>query len=154
VEFPESSAVLRILRAVADARNGPLYALWVSLRAEPGRPGPESGVRIYPVADRPDAHLVTWVAAHRGDGREVSWSVGVTARPDSLEVIGTVEVGDDSGRWDTVYESASTTVSAVEAATAVLDQAAAVAEQRRPGRTGRRRADAGSVGRACARLAG
>jgi hypothetical protein len=130
VEFPEPSAVLRILRAVADERNGPLYALWVSLRAAPGPAGPEIGFRIYPVADRPDAYLVTWVAARRGDGREVSWSVGVTARPDSLEVIGTVEVGDESGRWDTVYESASSTVSAVEAATAVLDQAAAVAQQR------------------------
>ena len=130
MEFPEPSAVLRILRAVADARNGPLYGLWVSLRAEPGRLEPEIGFRIYPTADRPDAYLATWVAARRGDGREVSWSVGVTARPDSLEVIGTVEVGDDSGRWDTVYESATSTVRAVEAATAVLDRAAALAQQR------------------------
>ena len=130
MEFPEPSAVLRILRAIADARNGPLYALWVSLQAEPGRVGPEIGFRIYPVADRPDAYLVTWVSGHRGDGREVSWSVGVTARPDSLEVVGTVEVGDESGRWDTVYESTSSTVTAADAATAVLDQASAVAQQR------------------------
>ena len=99
-------------------------------RSGAGPGPPEIGFRIYPVADRPDAYLVTWVSAHRRDGREVSWSVSVTARPDSLEVIGTVEVGDESGRWDTVYESASSTVSTIEAAAAVRDRAVAVAEQR------------------------
>jgi len=122
--------VLSILRAVADARSGTLYHLWVALDGGSDRPPPEIGFRVYPVSDRPDAYLVAYVTGPREDGREVCWSVGVTARPDSLEVIGTIEVGNGAGGWEVVRESRLTTTDVAEAAAAVLDRAAEVAGQR------------------------
>ena len=130
VESAGPSASCRSCARSRTQRSGTLYHLWVALDGGSDRPPPEIGFRVYPVSDRPDAYLVAYVTGPREDGREVCWSVGVTARPDSLEVIGTIEVGNGPGGWEVVRESRLTTTDVAEAAAAVLDRAAEVAGQR------------------------
>jgi hypothetical protein len=77
--FPED--LRAVFRALAEARDGPFYALWVHLTGVWPRPLPTLGFRILQVADSEDAILGVWVSGERPDGYEVGWALSLTATP-------------------------------------------------------------------------
>ena len=100
--------VRAILRALAEARDGPFYALFVDLTAVIKKPLPQLGFRIYRVADSDQAMLGLWVSAIRPDGPEVSWSLVLETPPGSLVVTASIEISDDEGTHEVFKRSAET----------------------------------------------
>ncbi len=105
-----------IFRALADARNGPFYSLWVELTYRIKHPVPGIGFRIYKVTDSVEAMLSVWVSAIRPDGSEVSWSVSLQTASESLIISASVNVADDDGIYQ-VFERSAGTKDAKEAST-------------------------------------
>ncbi len=136
----ETDGIRQILRALAEARDGPFYSLWLYLLERFDHLGPEVrtwlqrrpdiGFRIYQVADSDEAYLVVGASAIRKDGREITWGVSLTTREGDLLVEGTVEYGDDDG-YHPLFSREAATEDPVEAAALIGDYAKQLCEQKR-----------------------
>jgi hypothetical protein len=107
-----------IFRALAEARDGPFYSLWVELTYRVGHPVPDIGFRIYKVADSVEATLGVWVSAIRPDGAEICWSVCLETASESLIITASVDISDDDGTRP-VFERSADTHDAGEASTLI-----------------------------------
>lgn len=96
--------VREILRALAEARDGPFYNLWLDVQVRIRSPLPDIGFRIYQ-SDAIDAQVSVWVSAVRSDGNQVCWGVGVETRGDEFEVFGEISEDDDRGSHEVFWVS-------------------------------------------------
>lgn len=137
---PETDGTRRLLRALAEVRDGPFYSLWIGLQKQTAAAGdsretpmrhplPGIGFRIYQCADSEEAWLVIGVSAVRRDGIEISWSVGVQTAPDTLEVIAAIENTDDQGT-STLHECSAAAANPHEASVLVRAYAQEICGQR------------------------
>ncbi len=123
-------AVRHVLRALAEARDGPLHSLYVHLTHSAARVPPQSvGFRIYQVADSEDVRLVAGVDHVRSDGVGVCWSIAVQTADNELVVEGGVEVERATG-YEAVVELSERTADPVRAAVLVRQFAAEVSAYR------------------------
>lgn len=132
-------SVREILRALAEARDGPFYHLWVELcdrwwhdMPEPVRSGtalPTIEFRIYQVANSVDALAVVSVNGKRPGGPWYTWSLTVRTERDQLEVVGGLS---REGEWDEqeVFSITERASKATVAAECILRIAGKVCEQR------------------------
>lgn len=128
-----------ILRALAEARDGPFYHLWVKLCGrwwhdllEPIRSGtahPTIEFRIYQVADSSDALAVVSVNGKRPGGPWYIWSLTVRTERDQLEVSGSVWSGSE-GNEQEVFSVTECAANATDAAHCILRIAGKVCERR------------------------
>ena len=105
-----ADAVRLILRAFAEAADGPFRSLEQELIRRSRESEPRRGLRIYRLAGTDDAYMVYGLQARRMDREEASWSVGLIATPTLMKVSGEVEVtvpGDES--FHSAYERSETT---------------------------------------------
>jgi len=137
---PETDGTRRLLRALAEVRDGPFYSLSVGLQKQTAATGearetpmrvpfPEIGFRIYQCADSEEAWLVIGVSAVRKDGIEITWSVGVQTAPDALKVIAAIENSDDQGT-STLHERSAAAANPLEASVLVRAYAQEICSQR------------------------
>ena len=123
------SGIRGIFRALAEARDGPFYSLWVELTYRIKHPLPDIGFRIYKVADSVETALGVWVSAIRPDGAEVSWAVGLETTSESLTITASVDISDDDGTHQ-VFERSTDTKDASEASTVIRAFAGEVCAKR------------------------
>ena len=121
-------AIRSVLRALAEARDGPLYALYVHLTHRATRPA-RLDFRIYQVADSEDVRVVASVAYERPDGVGLCWSVLVQTVDNELLVEGSVEVERANG-YQSVVELSERTADPARAAALIGQFAAAVCAHR------------------------
>lgn len=86
-----------VLRALAEARDGDFYRLYVDISYAWPRPFPTIAFRAFQVDKSLDVLVGGVVDGHRPDGSEVEWGVSLRASPERLTVHGGVEITDDSG---------------------------------------------------------
>ncbi len=122
-------AVRHVLRALAEARDGPLYSLYVHLTHCAARP-PSIGFRIYQVAESEDVRVVAGVEYERPDGVGMCWSVAVQTVDNEVVVEGSVEVERATGHED-VVELSERTADPARAAALVRQFAAEVSAHRK-----------------------
>ena len=103
-----SRAIRNVLRALAEARDGPLYSLYVDLSHRAAQP-PTIGFRIYSVADSDEVRVALGVEWQRSDGLPVSWGVTVETAGIEIVVTGGVEIERASGYEAVVEYSDRTT---------------------------------------------
>ena len=125
----EVEGIREILRALAEARDGPFYSLWVELTYRVRHPLPRIEFRIYQAADSAETLLSVWVSATRPDGIEVGWSVGLETTPRALIIWATVDFSDDQGSHE-VLELYTETQDAGEAAAQIGVYAGTVCAER------------------------
>jgi len=118
-----------VFRALAEARDGDFYRLYVDLTYAWPRPIPMIEFRVFQVADSVDALVALGVDGHRPDGSLVRWGVSLRASPQRLTIHGTVEITDDSGVFE-VFKLAGDPADAAEAAELTRRYAAEVCAQR------------------------
>jgi hypothetical protein len=126
--FPED--LRAVLRALAEARDGPFYRLYVDLTY--AWPGPYAGIgfRIYQVADSPDVLLGVSASVQRPNAPGVAWSVVLKVSPHRLSIEGAVEVDEESGSVKEVFSLNTEAATAAEAADLVSRYSEEVCAQR------------------------
>jgi hypothetical protein len=127
--FPDD--VRAVLRALAEARDGPFYNLYVDLSyAWPG-PSANIGFRIYQVGDSPDVWLGVSTSIDPPNGLGVDWSVFLRISIQRLSVEGAVEVNEDAeGNVRVVFSLNSEAATASEAASLIRRFSEEVCAQR------------------------
>ena len=122
-------AIRSVLRALADVRDGPFYQLWVDLTYAVRSPRPESGFRLWRIADSVDVSATLWVSARTSVGADVGWGISVDTAAEVLVIAASISVTSDSGDHE-VYSLEERTPSAAVAAAMILDFANRVCGQR------------------------
>lgn len=124
-------AVASVLRSLADARDGPFYALWIDLTRSSAQQQPTIDFRIYHAVgpDEGNTHTVVGVSGVREDGRTVSWALVLDAGSE-LRIIGVVEVDEENGGSRALYAREKRVDDAGAAARAIATLAADVCAQR------------------------
>lgn len=124
--FPEDFRV--VLRALAEARDGPFYDLYVHLPWT--RPAiPTIDFRIFKM-DSQDARVVVGVDGQRPDGFGVTWSLGLDVTSTGFEVSARVEITDKAGNVDEVFRLSDEGASASDAADLIRRYSSEVCAQR------------------------
>ncbi|WP_194820380.1 hypothetical protein [Nocardia sp. XZ_19_385] len=118
-----------MLRALAEARAGPFYSLWIHLGYAVHRQSPKIEFRIHQVFPSDGAYLVLYVSAIRQDQMDVHWSLTLAVSGESIKISAHVEVETDSGH-DEVFERCAVVHSATDAVQAIERFAAAVCAER------------------------
>jgi len=95
--------VRAVLRALAEARDGAFYRLWVQLTKVWPTPSPSIGFKIAKIAQGDDALAIVSVGGTRPDGLEALWSLTVAARAETLAITGEVELSHGDS-WVTSFE--------------------------------------------------
>jgi hypothetical protein len=121
--------VRSVLRALADARDGAFYALWIELTRRWPEPTPSIGFRIFRMADTDNAHVVVSVGGTSPNGVEALWSVSVVASDEELTLEGQLEVADGDN-WSSIYRDERVVSDPSLAAESILALASAVCSQR------------------------
>lgn len=124
-------AVASVLRSLADARDGPFYALWIDLMRTSTQRQPTIGFRIYRAVgpDEANSHTVVGVTGVREDGRTLSWTLSLDAGSD-LRITGSVDVDEENGESRQLYVQNERVDDAGAAARAITAIAADVCAQR------------------------
>lgn len=124
-------AVASVLRALADARDGPFYELYNDLLPNSMEPEPRIGFRVYRAVGpaEADSYTVVWVSGTREDGRSVSWSLALEAGV-KLRIVGSVEIDEENGVSRVLYEQDEYVDDAGAAARGIAAIAGSVCAQR------------------------
>ena len=122
-------ALGKVLRALAEARDGPFYSLYVDLSYRFKNSSPNFGFRIYRLADSVGAMLAVGVSVTRPDGTDIGWSLSLTTSPGSMLVTACVEITDDHGT-DEVFERSVSATDCHEASTLISTLASEVCAER------------------------
>lgn len=125
-------AVEVVLRALADARDGAFYALWLTLLKRGYPQKAKINFRLYRVSDTAGVHIAVWVTQELPDNTEWCWSVGVTTQGDAVVVEGTVEEDPPYNDLKTRFHLTETTTDAAHAQSLILQFAEQVCQQAHP----------------------
>lgn len=118
------------MRALAEARDGPYYALWCDLTHVSASPEPKIGFRIFQVANTHDAVAVVSVdTSNTSVGAGICWATAVTATSDSVLVEASIELESDAG-WTTVFERSVRAATAEAIAQTIADLSSVVCSER------------------------
>ena len=124
--FPEDFRV--VFRALAEARDGPFYDLYVHLPWT--RPTiPRIDFRIFKM-DSQDARVVVGVDGQRPDGFGVTWSLGLDVASTGFGVSASVEITDKAGNVDEIFGLSDEATSAADAADLIQRYSTEVCAQR------------------------
>jgi len=122
-----------VLRALAEARDGPFYNLFVTVtkgaRSKSGARPPDIGFRIYRVADGGDACVVLHLSAPRLDDVEQTWTLSVQTDGRALVVSGEVSVENERGSQQ-LFETSRRTTDETQAASLIHEIAQEVCAYR------------------------